>query len=88
MVILYGQILLALSPSLFLILVCGPSFFLFKKKHRIHRIGGFLFLIQLGVAWYYMLSDYDWYVKSPLLYSVQLNGCIQAISAIFSFKFL
>jgi predicted heme/steroid binding protein len=71
---------LGIFPSLFLILSgiklwTGHTF-------RFHRIGGLIFLIQYASSWYYFFTNYEWFKGSFLVWSLVLNGCVQALSAI------
>ena len=71
------MIVVALAPSIFLLVVTGPLFWM-KQKFRVHRLGGFLFLIQYAVAWYIFLTDYEGYKSSYLLYTVQV--CLSRVA--------
>lgn len=81
------QILLSIGPSVFLLGLCGISFF-FKSHFLLHRLFGFLFLVQYTLAWIAYFVDYEWFSNSFFILSIPLNGCIQAITAIFTFTFL
>jgi len=62
----------------------------FSRRFIVHRLGGLAFLIQYGISWQYFISDYEGLFKSmawPAL-GVALNGVIQAVSAILTFRFL
>jgi cytochrome b involved in lipid metabolism len=73
-------VILGVFPSLFLILSglklwTGHTF-------RIHRIGGLLFLIQYALSWYFFFTNYEYFKSSFLVWSLLLNGCCQALSAV------
>ena len=62
--------------------------FLVSHKYGVHRISGFLYLTQFAASVYLMIFDYDHYLKTPLAWTLPLNGWIQAIIALFTFRFL
>jgi len=73
-------LIFGIGPSLFLIIA---GFKLWPGRHfRTHRIGGLLFLFQYALSWYFYFTDYQWYKNSFLVWSLVLNGCLQATSAI------
>lgn len=72
--------IIGIFPTLFLI-VTGIKLWI-GQLFKFHRIGGLLFLIQYGLSWYYYYSNYEWYKESFLVYTLLLNGCFQASSAI------
>lgn len=71
---------LGIFPSLFLILSALKLWT--GHLFRIHRLGGLLFLAQYAASWYFFFSNYEWFKESFLVWSLLLNGCIQALSAI------
>lgn len=72
--------LLGIFPSIFLIMSAINLWF--GKTFRTHRIGGLSFLIQYAFSWYFYFTDYAWFKESFLVWSLLLNGCLQAITAI------
>ena len=76
----YWGLVFGIGPSLFLIFA---GFRLWPgTPFRVHRLGGLCFLIQYALSWYFFFTDYNWYKTSFLVWSLVLNGCIQATSAI------
>lgn len=60
----------------------GPS------KRMSHRLLGLIFLIQYAVSVYLHIFDYTFWLSSPFVWTVPLNGLIQSINAAITFKFL
>lgn len=60
-----------------------------QRKHKFHRVGGFLFLVQYFYSIYLYLFSYDKFATTaPFVWSMPLNGWIQAVSASLTFTFL
>lgn len=57
-------------------------------KFAVHRVFGFVYLIQWFSSLYYYYADYEWYVNSHLVWSLPLNGVIQSLTATYYFSFL
>ena len=60
----------------------------FARKFFYHRVSGLVYLIQYALAFYLYFKDYDAFLKSPLVWSLPLNGVIQSVTAIYTFTFL
>jgi hypothetical protein len=72
--------MIGVFPSLFLILT-GVKLW-FGRTFRTHRIGGLLFLLQYASSWYFFFTNYELFKNSFLVWTLLLNGCLQAVSAI------
>lgn len=57
-------------------------------KFAVHRVFGFVYLLQWFSALYLYFADYDYFIKSPLIWSLPLNGVIQSLTATYYFSFL
>ena len=62
--------------------------FLTSSKFLTHRFFGFFYLVQYFATVYLLIYDYDLFRKTPLAWSLPFTGWIQAIIALFTFKFL
>jgi hypothetical protein len=62
--------------------------FFFQKRFRVHRVGGFAYLIQYFWLIYLYVTDYPSFLRSPFLWSMPLTGWIQSVSASLTFTFL
>ena len=60
----------------------------FARKFFFHRVSGLIYLIQYALAFYLYFKDYNYFLKSPLVWSLPLNGVIQSVTAIYTFTFL
>lgn len=59
-----------------------------SARFQPHRILGITFLVQYVCEVYLYLFDYASFLKSPLVWSVPLNGLLQSINAARTFTFL
>ena len=57
-------------------------------KFAVHRVFGFVYLIQWFAALYYYFADYNWFKDSFLIWSLPLNGVVQSLTATYYFSFL
>ena len=59
-----------------------------NKKFLTHRFLGLAYLIQFTLATYLYITNYDYFINSFLIWSLPLNGILQAINASLTFTFL
>mmetsp|Transcript_1833 Transcript_1833/g.3770 ORF Transcript_1833/g.3770 Transcript_1833/m.3770 type:complete len:314 (-) Transcript_1833:22-963(-) len=59
-----------------------------NKKFGLHRLGGVAFLFLWFAALYYFHSNYEWFLHSPLVWTLPLTGVYQSLSATYYFSFL
>ena len=57
-------------------------------KFAVHRVFGFVYLIQWFAALYLYYADYAYFSNSLLVWSLPLNGVVQSLSATYYFSFL
>ncbi len=60
----------------------------FKSKFLNHRLIGLSYLIQWFLTFYFYFFDNETYKKSPLWFTLPLNGWLQSLSAAYTFRFL
>jgi len=60
----------------------------FRRKFIIHRLNGLFFLLQYIYATYLYISNYDYFIQSPIVWTLPLTGLLQAIVAVYTFTFL
>jgi hypothetical protein len=58
------------------------------KKFIVHRVFGLLYLVQFVLALYWYFKDYEKFYNSILIWSLPLNGFVQAVIAVCTFTFL
>eukprot|EP00756_Hemistasia_phaeocysticola_P051763 Hpha_TRINITY_DN26939_c0_g1::TRINITY_DN26939_c0_g1_i1::g.24890::m.24890 len=68
--------------------VKGLSTLFFRKKFGGHRFLGAAFLMQYVASVYFFLTDYERWLRMPLVWSCPLTGLLQAINAALTFTFL
>lgn len=69
----------------------SPRFFGFSAqptKFRVHRLGGAFFLLSYALAWYALYRDFARFERWSLPLVPPALGCVQAISAACTFRFL
>lgn len=64
-----------------------PIDLFFNHRFSIHRVFGLLYLIQYFYAWFLYLYNYEEF-HGIIVWSLPLNGLIQAITASYYFQFL
>ena len=62
--------------------------FFTHSRFVIHRTSGLLYLIQFAASVLLMTFDYELYKKTPLMWTLPLNGWLQAVIAMNTFTFL
>jgi len=59
-----------------------------RRKFIAHRMMGLFYLIQYVLTIYFYITDYDYFLKSPFIWSLPLTGLLQSIIAVNTFTFL
>lgn len=59
-----------------------------SAQFGVHRLLGLAYLAQYAWAWYLYATDYAAFMRSPLPWSLPLNGVLQSLTATYYFSFL